>query len=367
MGHKVGFTTSDGVYIQNQMMMKGDCTGPVSAEFVLKDPTVDFAVMECARGGILRAGLGFHKCDIGIVTNISADHLGLGGIDTVEQLARVKAVVVESVVPTGYAILNADDDLVFKMKEGLNCNIALFSMNPNNKRIKEHCAKNGIAAVFDEASDMIYIQKGAWKIQIDRAHAIPLTQGGKALFNVMNIMPAVLAGYLRGFTVVDIRQALETFIPSPAQTPGRMNLFQFKNFQVLADYAHNPAGFRVMKAYVDKTVASHKIGIIAGTGDRRDEDIRELGEIAASTFDEIIIRQDKHLRGRTDGEIINLLQEGITKVNPNMEVKVIIKELEAIDYAIAKAPKDSFLVICSDVVTEALRHIQDLKNKEDLL
>lgn len=365
MGHKVGFTTSDGVYIQNQMMMKGDCTGPVSAEFVLKDPTVDFAVLECARGGILRAGLGFHRCDIGIVTNISADHLGLGGIDTVEQLARVKSVVVESVMPQGYAILNADDDLVYKMKDGLKCNIALFSMNPKSKRIKEHCDKNGIAAVYDESNDWIYIQKGAWKIQIDKAHQIPLTQSGRALFNVMNIMPAVLAGYLRGFTVVDIRQAMETFIPSPAQTPGRMNLFQFKNFQVLADYAHNPAGFNVLKAYVDKVDASKKIGIIAGTGDRRDEDIKELGRIAGSTFDEIIIRQDKHLRGRTEDNIIQLLKEGIAEVNPNVPVHVILKELEAIDFAIKNAPKDCFISICSDVVTDALAYIQKLKNEED--
>lgn len=366
MGHKVGYTTSDGVYIQNQLMMRGDCTGPVSAEFVLKDPTVDFAVLECARGGILRAGLGFHTCDIGIVTNISADHLGLGGIDTIEQLARVKSVVVNSVMPEGFAILNADDDLVYAMREGLSCKVALFSMNPKSIRIKEHCDKNGIAAVYDEHTDWIYIQKGAWKIQIEKAHLIPLTQGGKALFNVMNIMPAVLAGYLRGFTVVDIRLALDTFIPSPVQTPGRMNLFQFKNFQVLADYAHNPAGFTVLKQFVDKTVASKKIGIIAGTGDRRDDDIRELGKIAASMFDEIIIRQDKHLRGRTEDEIINLLREGIFSVKKDMLVTVILKELEAIDFAIEKAPKDSFIVICSDVVTDALQHIQHLKNSEDL-
>lgn len=365
MGHKVGFTTSDGVYIQNQMMMKGDCTGPISAEFVLKDPTVDFAVLECARGGILRAGLGFHRCDIGIITNISADHLGLGGIDTIEQLARVKSVVVESVMPGGYAILNADDDLVYKMKDSLQCHIALFSTNPTSKRIKEHCDKNGIAAVYDEATDMMYIQKGAWKIQIEKAHQIPLTQGGRALFNVMNIMPAVLAGYLRGFTVVDIRQALQTFIPSPAQTPGRMNLFQFRNFQVLADYAHNPAGFSVLKAYVDKVQASRKIGIISGTGDRRDDDIRDLGEIAAGMFDEIIIRQDKHLRGRTEDEIIELLSAGIAKVNPDIPVKVILKEIEAIDHAVKNAPKDSFIVICSDVVTDALNYIQKLKNEED--
>lgn len=365
MGHKVGYTTSDGVYIQNQMMMKGDCTGPISAEFVLKDPTVDFAVLECARGGILRAGLGFHRCDIGIVTNISADHLGLGGIDTVEQLARVKSVVVETVLPTGYAILNADDDLVYKMRDGITCKIALFSTNPANKRIKEHCDKNGIAAVYDENTDWIYIQKGAWKIQIERAHQIPLTQSGKALFNVMNIMPAILAGYLRGFSVEDIRQALQTFIPSPAQTPGRMNLFQFKDFQVLADYAHNPAGFAVLKAYVDKVSASKKIGIISGTGDRRDDDIRELGQIAAHMFDEIIIRQDKHLRGRTEENIISLLKEGIQSVKADVPVHVILKELEAIDFAIKNAPRDSFIVICSDVVTDALAHILQLKNEED--
>lgn len=365
MGHKVGFTTSDGIYIQNLMMMKGDCTGPVSAEFVLKDPTVDFAVLECARGGILRAGLGFHKCDIGIVTNISADHLGLGGIDTVEQLARVKAVVAQSVVPGGYAILNADDNLVYGMREGLECHVALFSMNPKSKRIKEHCDKNGIAAVYDEANDLIYIQKGAWKIQIEKAHQIPLTQSGRALFNVLNIMPAVLAGYLRGFSVVDIKQALNTFIPSPAQTPGRMNLFQFRNFQVLADYAHNPAGFGVLKAYVDKVEATHKVGIIAGTGDRRDEDIMELGQMAAAMFDEIIIRQDKHLRGRTVENIVALLKQGIESSGKNIQVHVILKELEAIDFAIKNAPKDSFIVICSDVITDALAYIQKLKNDED--
>ncbi|MBK7762167.1 MAG: cyanophycin synthetase [Bacteroidetes bacterium] len=365
MGHKVGFTTSDGVYIQNLMMMKGDCTGPVSAEFVLKDPTVDFAVLECARGGILRAGLGFHKCDIGIVTNISADHLGLGGIDTVEQLARVKAVVAQSVDPNGYAILNADDNLVYGMREGLSCNIAFFSMDPKSKRIKEHCDKNGIAAVYDEKSDMIYIQKGAWKIQIEHAHQIPLTQSGRALFNVMNIMPAILAGYLRGFSVVDIKQALNTFIPSPAQTPGRMNLFQFKNFQVLADYAHNPAGFNVLKSYVNKVESVHKIGIIAGTGDRRDEDIRELGQLAASMFDEIIIRQDKHLRGRTVENIVDLLKQGIALEKKDIKVHVILKELEAIDHAVKNAPKDSFIVICSDVITDALAYIQKLKNDED--
>ncbi len=366
MGFKVGYTTSDGVYIQNQLMMRGDCTGPMSAEFVLKDPTVNFAVLECARGGILRSGLGFHKCDIGIITNISEDHMGLGGIDTIEKLAKVKSVVVQSVMPEGYAILNADDDLVYKMKDELKCQLALFSMDMNSKRIAAHTKKGGIAAVYDEVSDMIFLCKGAWKIRIDEAHKIPLTQGGKALFNTMNIMPAVLASYLRGFSVDDIRQALQTFIPSAAQTPGRMNLFNFKNFQVLADYAHNPAGFRVLKAYVDKVEATKKVGVISGTGDRRDDDIRELGIISGQTFDEIIIRQDKNMRGRTEQEIVDLLIEGIKSVNPELPIKVIFKEKEAIEYAINTAEKDSFITVCSDVVAEALALIQHLKNEDDL-
>jgi cyanophycin synthetase len=366
MGHKVGFTTSDGVYIQNQMMMKGDCTGPVSAEFVLKDPTVDFAVLECARGGILRAGLGFHRCDIGIITNISEDHLGLGGIDTLEQLARVKAVVVKSVLPNGHAILNADDDLVYDMHKELDCKIAYFSGRMDNPRVVEHLKNNGIAACYDHSNDTIYICKGSWRIKVEKAIAIPLTQEGRAHFNVLNIMPAVLAAYLRGFSIEDIRQALQTFIPGSAQTPGRMNLFKFRNFELLADYAHNPAGFQVLKAYVDRVSAEHKVGIISGTGDRRDEDIQELGRIAANTFDEIIIRQDKHLRGRTEQEIIDLLMSGIKDVDANIPVKIIVNEKEAIDYAVRNAKKGSFITISSDVVPLALEQIQQLKYDDDM-
>ena len=225
MGHKVGFTTTEGVYIQNQMMMQGDCTGPVSAEFVLKDPTVDFAVLECARGGILRAGLGFHNCDMAVVTNIAPDHLGLQGIDTLEQLARAKSVVPKSVFPEGYAILNADDDLVYKMREELDCKIALFSMDENNPRIKEHAAAHGISCVYENG--YFTILKGSWKIRVDKVSNAPITFGGKAEFNIQNALGAILAAYLSDFKIEDIKLALETFVPSPAQTPGRMNIFNF--------------------------------------------------------------------------------------------------------------------------------------------
>jgi cyanophycin synthetase len=363
IGYKVGFTTTDGVYIQNEMMVKGDCTGPVSAEFVLKDPSVDFAVLECARGGILRAGLGFHNCDIAIVTNIAADHLGLQGIDTIEQLARVKSVVPRSVLPEGFAILNADDDLVYNMRNDVTCNVALFSLDENNPRIKEHCKAGGLATVYENG--YVTILKGDWKIRVDKVTNIPITFGGKAEFNIANTLPVVMASYLRNFKLEDIRLALQTFIPSPAQTPGRMNLFHFNNYTVMVDYAHNAAGIKALGKFVSKIDSPRKIGIVAGVGDRRDEDTMGLGMEAAHLFDEIVIRQDRNLRGRSGQEIIDLITKGIHSVDPNKKVVAIPNEIEAINYVIDGATKDAFIVICSDVVPDALEMIINLKEAED--
>lgn len=363
MGYRVGYTTTDGVYIGNQLMMRGDCTGPLSAQFILKDPTVEFAVLETARGGILKAGLGFDRCDIAIVTNVQPDHLGLMGIDTIEQLAKVKGVVPETVWPEGYAILNADDDLVYKMQNDTSCKIALFSLDENNPRIRRHAERGGISAVAENG--FITIMKGEWKIRVDKIINVPLSFGGKAVFNVANILPAVLAGYLRGFDIEDIRSALQTFIPSPATTPGRMNLFQFKNFQVLVDYAHNYTGLENLSKFVEKVEAKNKVGVVAGVGDRRDEDTIALGAVAAKTFDEIVIRQDKNLRGRTSEEIIGLLKKGIYSVDAHKKVKIIPKESEAIEYVIKNGKKGSFITICSDVVPDVLEMIMKYKAEED--
>jgi cyanophycin synthetase len=364
-GYKVGYTTSDGVYIQNQMMMKGDCTGPASAQFVLKDPTVDFAVLESARGGILRSGLAFRNCDIAIVTNVASDHMGLGGIDSLEQMARVKSVVAETVYKHGFAILNADDDLVYDMRKNLSCNIALFSMDENNPRIVEHCKGGGHAAVYENG--FVTIMKGTWKIRVEKVSNIPITYGGKALHNVMNTLPSILATYLyRNIKVADIKLALETFIPSPTQTPGRLNLFQFKHFKFLADFAHNPAGLQLLCDFVSKMDGTPKVGIISGTGDRRDEDIRELGAISAKHFDEIIIRQDRHLRGRTAENIVELLVEGInSNKTKEIPVTIIYNEKEAIMHAYNTAKPGSLITIMCDVVAEALDLIKSLKEKED--
>jgi cyanophycin synthetase len=363
-GKKVGYTTSDGVYIQNQLMMRGDCTGPVSAAFVLKDPTVDFAVLECARGGILKNGLTFDKCDVAIVTNIAADHMGLGGIVTMEQMARVKMVVPETVVPHGYAILNAEDDLVYGMKDGLKCNIALFSMHEENERLQAHCKKGGLACVYENG--YVTIMKGNWKIRVMPAKDIPVTYGGKALHNVANCLPAVLATYLyRDITIDDIRQALLTFIPGESLTPGRLNFFNFKKFTFLADFAHNPHGLQLLCDFVSKLDYTKKIGVISGTGDRRNEDIEALGEISAKCFDEIIIRCDKNLRGRTAEEIIALLQSGISKANTNVPVKVIANENEALEYIYANPIEGALYTIMCDVVAGALDKIKELKNREE--
>ncbi len=361
-GHRVGYTTSDGVYIQNRLLMTGDCTGPASAEFVLKDPTVNYAVLESARGGLLRAGLGFKKCDIGIVTNISADHLGLKGIHTVEQLAKVKGVIPETVLPDGYAILNADDDLVYNMRRSLDCNVALFSMDENNPRIKALQRIGGITAVYENG--FVTICRGEWKMRVMKAEDIPLTYGGKATFMIQNVLPAILTANIQGTSIEDMKAGLETFIPSATQTPGRLNLFQFNNFTILLDYAHNPAGMRALQRFVAELDATVKVGIIAGIGDRRIEDNNEMGSIAAEMFDEVIIRQDKRLRGKTEEELIKMLNDGIKMKDPNKKTMIIPSEKEAITYAIKNAVKGSLIILCSDVIPDALDLVQKFKDLE---
>jgi cyanophycin synthetase len=358
-GKRVGYTTSDGVYIQNRLLMTGDCTGPSSAEFVLKDPTVNFAVLETARGGLLRAGLGFKKCDIGIVTNVAADHLGLKGIHTVEQLAKVKGVIPETVLPDGYSILNADDDLVYEMRRNITSNLALFSMDENNSRIKALQRRGGITAIYENG--YVTICRGKWKMRVMKVEDIPLTYGGRAEFMIQNVLPAILAANIQGISIEDTKMALETFIPSPTQTPGRLNVFDFKEFTVILDYAHNPAGMRALKQFVDSFDSTVKVGIIAGIGDRRKEDNIEIGKVAAQMFDEIIIRQDKQLRGKTEEELIEMLHDGIKMEDPDLKTTIIPSEKEAITFAIENAVKGSLIVLSSDVIPDALDLVMHFK------
>ena len=361
-GYKVGYTTTEGIYVNNHLLMKGDCTGPVSAQFVLKDPIVNYAVLEVARGGMLRSGLGFDHCDIGIVTNVSGDHLGLKGINTVEQLARVKSIVPESVHKDGYAILNADDDLVYQMSQRVDAQVALFSMDENNPRIRDHAKNGGLSAIYENG--YITICKGEWKLRVTKAVNVPLTMGGKATFMIQNVLPAVLTGVINKFAIEDIRSSLESFIPSPSQTPGRLNLFTFKHFKFLLDYAHNPAGLRALQDLITNIGSPHKVGIITGIGDRRREDTEEVGRIACETFDEIIIRADRNLRGKTQEEIIEMLMAGVHQVDPDKKVTTIPHEKDAIDHAIKHAQPDSLIVLFSDAIEPAIAQVMQYKEDE---
>ena len=361
-GFNVGFTTSDGIYVQNHLLQKGDTTGPMSTEFILKDPTVEFAVLETARGGILRSGLGFSRCDIGIITNIQEDHLGIADINDLKDLTRVKAVVVNSVKKDGWAVLNAEDENCVLLAAGLDCKVAYFSMNENCDVIINHCKKGGVAAIYENG--FVTIKKGDWKIRVEKATHVPLTLNGKAKFMIANVLAATLASYLWGFKTEDIKLSLTTFIPGAAQTPGRMNIFDFKNFKVLIDFAHNPSGYLGVEDFLLSVNSNHKIGIIAGVGDRRDEDIRDCATIAARMFDHIIIRQEKHLRGRTEEEIINLIIEGITKQDKKVTYEIIPKETDAIKHAINIAKEGTFITALSDVITNAIDIVQQHLDKE---
>lgn len=362
-GFKTGFTTTDGIYIQGQCIHYGDCTGPKSAETILTDPTVDFAVLECARGGILRAGLGFDHCNISIITNISDDHLGLKGIDTLAEMAEVKSVVARSTFEDGYSILNADDDLVFKLSDDLDCNIALFSMNENNQRVIRHCERGGMAATIEKG--YLTIIKGEWKTRVCKIENVPLSFSGKATGMIKNILAATLSAVISNFKLEDIRAALQSFIPSPEFTPGRMNIFKFSNFDVMVDYAHNTGGFIELKKFIDNVNAASKVGIITAVGDRRNEDIRNIGFYAAQMFTEIIIRHDDDLRGRNSDELTALLMEGINKTNPNIPVTIIPNEQEALQHAMNRAQNGAFIFICTEDTQKSVGFLKKAKAESE--
>lgn len=362
-GFKTGFVTTDGIYVEDKLIRSGDCTGPVSAETILSDPGVEFAVLECARGGILRSGLGFSRCDVGIVTNVAADHLGLKDINTLDDMARVKSVIPETVSRDGYAVLNAEDDLVYSMRERVRSKIAFFSTQAENTRIKAHCRDGGLAAVVEKGYVVIY--DGKKKVTIGEVKGIPLSFNGTAVFMVQNVLAAVITGYVSGFTTEVIKEALRTFVPSPKLTPGRMNLFEFRDFHVLLDYAHNAAGLEALGTFLERSGAKNKVGVITGVGDRRDEDIIEVGEKAAKMFDEVIIRMDDEMRGRTYDEMTALLKKGIHKVNGRMPVKVIPNTAEAIKYAIDNASKDTLITVCCEKVKETIKVITGLQQEHD--
>ena len=361
-GYRVGFTTSDGIYIQNTMLTKGDTTGPISAEFILKDPTVEFAVLETARGGILRSGLGFNNADIGVLTNIKEDHLGLSDIHNLKDLTRVKRVVLDAVKKDGWCVLNADDEYSMRLINDLDAKVAIFSLDENNPHIKKFAKEGKLTCVYEEG--FVTIKKGEWKIRIAKVNNIPITMEGKAKFMIANVLAASLATYLYGFEIEDIANSLRTFIPSAQLTPGRLNVFKFKNYKVMIDFAHNAAGYEAIEDYLKNVESPKKIGIISGVGDRRDEDIKECGKIAGRMFDHIIIRNEKHLRGRTEENINSLVIDGIQSAGRDVTYEIIPKEIEALKHAINMAEEGTFITALSDVISNAIDLVQEYQQKE---
>lgn len=362
-GFSTGYTTTDGIYVNGERRQKGDTTGPVSAEYILKDPTVEFAVLETARGGILRSGMAFDCCDVGIITNIKEDHLGLNDIHTLDDLAQVKGVVARAVKKDGYAVLNAEDPHCVAIAGELDCNVAYFSMDENNENIQKLVAAGKAVAIFE--NNFITIIKGSRRTRVINVANVPLTLGGKVRFNIANAMAAALAAYLWGFTARQIAHGLETFVPSYEQTPGRLNHFEFSRYNVIVDYAHNPHGYSAMEDYLKNVTAGRKVGIISGVGDRRDEDIKECALIAGRMFDHVIIRQDDDLRGRTEEDITRLLLEGLNCCEKHVTYEMVYEEASAIRHAMEHAVEGDLIVALTDKIDRVVAVVKEFQARED--
>ena len=381
LGRKVGMTSTDGIVIDERLVIRGDASGPKSARMVLQNPRVDFAVFEVARGGLLREGLGYERNDVGVVLNVAADHLGLGGINTVEQLARVKRVVVEAVPRSGFGVLNADDPLVADMARACSGEVVWFTMSqpgtPEWQRVDDHCRRGGRAVLLErsELGDMILIRHGRRSMQLAWTHLLPSTFGGKAVMNVQNSMAAAAAAFAAGASLHDIRQGLRSFTTSYYLAPGRLNVTEIDGITVVVDYCHNAAGMRLLGDFVDKLtdqapddlMRHRRIGVVATAGDRRDEDMRELGAVAARHFDILVVREDKRLRGRTPGEGASLVEEGARAA---MEaggrcrvVEQVRDEIEASRHALDLAGPGDLVVLCADSHTAVWSEIQERSHR----
>jgi cyanophycin synthetase len=369
-GQIVALTTSTGIYIDGHTLMEGDTTGPKSARMALRDPTIDAAVLETARGGIVREGMGFDTCDVGCVTNIAADHLGLKGVDTVEDLARIKSVVVEVVAPSGHSVLNADDPLVSRMRRRAGGRIVFFSYSGHSgddcpRFLRHHIEDGGTAVVRQPGigGDLIVIYDGGEYVPLMWTHQIPVTLSGKARHNVENALAAVAIAHSLQIPLDTIRQALGSFMPTFEDNPGRLNVYDKLPFKVIMDYAHNPAGWEAMADLVrgmrPRKGEGRVLVCFTGTGDRRDEDIRELGRVAASMADEVVIKETPLLRGRKPGEVPGLVKEGVLAAGISEErIGYTETEEEGVDEVLRRARPGDLVVISCDKSTACWERIK---------
>jgi len=359
-GLTVGLTSTDGVYIDGKLSVPGDMTGPKSAHMILRDPSVDAAVMETARGGMLRSGLGFSRCNVAACLNISADHLGLRGIDTIEQLAVVKRVPIE--IATDAAVLNADDPLCLQMADYTDAQrLCYVTMNPSHGLVKQHIRAGGEAFVLEQAMNghMITIYDGESHTPLLWTHLIPATIEGRAMHNVQNAMFAAALAYNMDISFEDIRHGLRTFDSSFFQAPGRMNIYDEHPFKVILDYAHNPAAVTAICDVVDRfEVDGRRIVVLAAPGDRRDQDIREIAAIAAGRFDHYICRRDDNTRGRGPDEVAVMLKDKLLEDGVHADaIEVIPDEQEATRHALEIANTGDLILILGDNVKRTWKQV----------
>ena len=374
MGRKVGLTSTDGIYVDGRIVRKADASGPKSASMVLQNPTVDFAVFEVARGGILREGLGYQRNDVAVVLNVTGDHLGLGGINSIRQLAEVKRVVVEAVPRDGVAVLNADDPHVLAMARHSSGSVIYFSMDPDHDRLKFQASRGRRAVTVEQGrnGEKIVLRQGRKSMDLVWTHLIPATFEGRARMNVQNALAATAAAWAAGAHLHDIRQGLRTFTTSYFMAPGRLNMFELDGYRVVVDYAHNPPAMEALGNFVDRlteptpggaraSVTGRRIGVIATAGDRRDEDIREIGRVSARYFDEIIIREDANNRGRPRGETAELIAAGIESAGADRRVesvRTVLDEIAATRAALDVAREGDVVVVCVDHANQVWKELQ---------
>lgn len=367
-GKTVGLTSTDGVYIDGSRTVAGDMTGPTAARMVLSDPTVDCAVLETARGGLLRAGMGYRHCDVGAVLNVQSDHLGLHGIDTLDQLAQLKRIVVE--VARDVAVLNADDPLCLRMADHTEASrIAYVTMNPRHELVRQHIRAGGLAIVCEEGinGQMITLYDRGSHQPLLWTHLVPATLEGKALHNVQNAMFAAVMAHAMGVKADDIRTGLRTFDTTYFQAPGRLNVFDQHPFKVILDYAHNPAAVEAMAQLVGKLeVVGRRIVVLAAPGDRRDEDIRAMCRIAARAFDHVIVREDDDRRGRKAGELCELMQAELLDAGMRREnVEVVADEQAAVDHSLRIAQRGDLLMVFADKTNRCWKQITKFRVEPD--
>jgi cyanophycin synthetase len=363
-GHHVGLTTTEGVYVGSEQIMKGDCTGPASAQAVLRDPTVTFAALETARGGLLRFGLGYDWANVGVVTNIAADHLGLRDIETLEDLARLKSLVVERLFPDGVAVLNAEDPMTPWIADRVKARVAYFSLDPQNERFKAHVAAGGLGAVMDR-HDTLCLYRSTLRIPLVHARQIPITFDGKARFNIANALAASLAAFAAGIEMDDIRGGLTTFHPTPFQAPGRANLYEFRDFRVMIDYCHNAHGMAMVAPFLASIKRGRLVVVLNAPGDRRLEDFDAITKEAAPHFDRVILRDDEDLRGRPPGEVVGHLRDGLIRHGMKADaIEEAKNESDAVRRALATARRDDLVVVFADRIAKVAAQVDFERQKE---